>query len=447
MNTASTLGYFKKVFGEKRVFRLEPFAGCATVESVKRLFVSAGEVTFLDMEELFLEIKSDKKTVRALSESETVALRGEFQQTATLEACSTSALLKLYQLLNPFQSTKDLFCNQVPELKLPVYALSQKMRVLMYERMRREPSTERMWIIDMAKVLADLEMPKGTILRTPKGNFCTVHEIIRGGGAYKYLLRTIGKAVDEEGNFLLNRGTRPLPNSTDWWKTIIEDFRLRLGSKGSEETFVQTRDLLKTPFFEGKRLTAIGNSLGGVHAQYDALLHTIHRVVTVVSPGIDAKYAALAATRPTTEVQHIIEAEDFVDQLGEVHFGAGVDPKKMAVSFHILQPGKQASPDLNTALGLVAKVRKMLSKPVADLMRLSFCPKTFTAAPRILLHIAKTMLQAHTRHTVLQEHFAIDLNNRTHGALLQAVLTHGSPLTDRRWEELRKVVPKILSKL
>lgn len=194
--TAGTIAYFKRVFGAKRIERLQALEEIYTVSGIKRAFVSIGEVTLRDLDELLLEIQGTAPCVRFLSEAETGALRKEFQISAGLAIYTTALLQKLYDIVAPFGTTEDLFCGTLPKLTLPIYQVSQKIRVLMYERMRRTSTSEAMWVMNMAKVLADLEMVPGTILKTPKGNFCVIDRIIRGGGAYKYALRALGSAAD-----------------------------------------------------------------------------------------------------------------------------------------------------------------------------------------------------------------------------------------------------------
>jgi hypothetical protein len=276
-----------------------------------------------------------------------------------------------------------------------------------------------------------------------------VEKVIRGQGAYKYLISTLGEAGKKLGNFILYRGTRALPSCTDWWKTLVEDFRFRIGSKGSEATFEETKSHLQRASFQGKKLTLIGNSLGGVHAQHDACLHAAYKVITVASPGIDKKTAQKFAEGPkgVVEIEHYIEDLDIMDQFGEALLGAFADPEKVRVAFHILSRSRVAAQTVHDAVKKVECSRLQLSKPVADVLKKSNQYGHLLSFGKIASNLIRTILYVHTRNVMQGPHTSIDMNSTQHKELLQALLAHESLLFDPNWERLRSLVPLALSKL
>lgn len=212
---------------------------------------------------------------------------------------------------------------------------------------------------------------------------------------------------------------------------------MKCGENGFKTTFLETHWLLQNTPFRGKKITVIGNSLGGVHAQYDALFHPIQRVITVASPGITKRDAALISQSRLQSVQHYIEAEDIADQLGECHLGVGADPQKVAVSLHILQPGAKAA-----TLDEISALRKQVAKPISDLMATKLM-----ALPKAVANIANVIFKVHTRHTLLGACSETILTNQKNEKPLHEILRHAPLLANPQWECVRTAVPRLLSRL
>lgn len=463
-----TIAYFKTVFGEKRVLRLLKRPSCTSYcvkrHFIEKLFVHIGEVFYSDLSDLFDEIKGNGPTIRFLNEKESADLRVRMRDVKELPMCSKEALDILMKLLVPFAKIDELFLNNPPNnralsLDSGKEFESVRRRVYTYETMRRNLPTEPLWMMNLAKILADREMPEGTMIRGAQGSYCKVHAVVHQGGAFKYFLKTIGREAASEGNYILARGTRPHPRSTDWYKTLCEDFCLTIGARGPKATFEATKKLLSDPqmgFIEkgDEKITLIGYSLGGAQSQIDMLLHgmyrKIDRLVTIASPGTNTKIAELFAERVNQGllghpvIEHFFEAVDPMSQFGQVHLGFKCDPKKAEIKVHFLENGLKVvskSPFLiRDELVRIAKLRKVfldsfwkqfLPGPIYNLINLE----------RALFALITAIFTVHTKNTLLSPHSHIfSLLNQKEGQseLVQEILSHLPPLFDPRWEKLHK---------
>lgn len=473
---AASVAYFAKVFGEKRLARITDQIECKgiyTKKHIRELFAYSGEVLSSDVQELFDEIKSAASTVRFLNEEETRALRQEFNDTSSIETCSNAQLDTLMQILVPFSKVETLFLNAVPRLTVtsltaPADFSSLCRRVLIYQEMRTKQITEQQWIMYLTKNLADREVPTGVVFRGNTAGFVKVHKVVHGGGAYKYFLKAQGKAAATTGHYILYRGTSPLPSATDALLTLIEDFRLQLGSQGPQVTFEQTKALLTdraAGFIDDgqEKITALSMSLGSAHAMRDLLLHKIHRLITVTSPGIDKATCHLFAEKINSgtlgfvpSIEHNFEAEDIVDQFGEAHLGDGCDPAKITVTVRIHEPGNLEEASLDDDLRRIAKLRKVFARDswhqfvpreVLDFLQLDRFPNWLCSIPQAGIRLLQAIFEVHIRNTLLTPHRVIEISNQNHNGVLQAILSHTSGLCDKRWEQLRQVVPIAMSRL
>ena len=473
----ATVEYFKKVFGEKRLERITNQIHCEgayTKKHIQKLFLRVGEVLSSDVQELFDEIKGKSSSIRFLDEAETGALRKFFSDVSTVDECSNAQLDALMAHLVPFSNVGPLFLNNVPrmdETKLtsPKSYASLGKRVLIYEQMRTKPVTEQQWIMYLTKNLTDLEIPTGVVFRGNAGGYVKVHKVVHGGGAYKYFLKSFGKAASETGNFILYRGTSPFPSATDSFLTLVEDFRLRLGSNGPKVTFEETRTLLTDQaagfIQEGnEKITAVSMSLGSAHAMRDTLLHRIDRLITVASPGIDRKTCKVFAEKINKgtlgfvpSIEHNFEAEDIIDQFGAAHLGAGCDPSKIKITIRIHEPGNSAEVmPLDEEINRIAELRKVFTrdawhefvpKQVFGFLGLENFPNWLCSIPQAGIKLLMGIFVVHIRNTLLIPHRVLEISNQNQDGVLQSILSHQSELCDKRWEQLRKVVPIAVSKL
>lgn len=478
-----SLAYFTHVFGEKRIKRLTRLHGLDPTfirkQDIEKLFVYLAEVLSSDLYELFDEIKGNKPTIRYLNEEETAALRVQFAEVEDPEMGSKEALDMLMKLLIPFSKVEDIFLSNPPN----IHALSldsgksfesARRRVQAYEMIRRNPTSEKKWFMIVGKILSNREIPAGVIFPSACGNYCKMQKVVHKKGAYKNFLKVIGKTAQSEGNYVVYRGTRPIPRATDWFWTILEDFRLHIGTRGPQATFNETRELLTNPLRRfihtphGK-ITAIGNSLGGVHSMYDMCLHDqITRLVTIVSPGMEKKKAEAFAERVNRgmlrhvpEFDHFIEAGDVVDQGGGAFLGMRCDPTKAAVRVHIVEPVTESSVpqrvlSLREEVGRIGQLRRItidnvwrsyVPESIYNFFRLEDLSDWVEYLPKALYKIKKVALKAHTGLTLLRPHHIFEISSDRDNELLQPILSHESELVDPRLETLRQSFYRFFSRL
>jgi hypothetical protein len=486
-----TLGFFQKVFGEKRLKRLgekatipldQPF----TKNTIEKLFVQSAEVEITDLEELLAAIASQSPQILFLSEEETKQLRADFQNIHSIDDCTNLEIEKLFSLLVPFKEIKHIFLNKPPRLSSISFDsgktfYGKRDRVNICETMRRQYTSEELWAMFLAKKLIDRELPKGVVLRSGCGGFCKVHEIVHGGGAFKTFILGLGKEIAPRERYIFYRGTRPLPGATGWVETVFEDFRKIVGSRGPIATAQKTKELLTDPRLgfvssPGDHVTAVGNSLGGAHVMHDA--EHLPKIITVVSPGVDLDTAKKYAEKVNNDelgfrpdITHYFEDKDVCDQAGEAHIGLGCDPEKATVRVCILQPqrkGEQASVGtLEEELQKVAQMRKVLpdnsdkqrqlteyiSGYVSDSWKSSLTQQIklllhIKDIPQALAEVITAFRTVHNRNTLAKPHRVLEISNQNNLQLLETVLNHKtSPIVDPRWEKIRRIPEALLAKM
>lgn len=356
-----TTEYFQRVFGAKKVTPRDYYYKT----DVQEIFLKAAEVTFDELSELFLEIKNPFcETVRALSHEETKLLRARFQPFEKLEHCTKSELDELMQIARPFEKVEDIFLHDLPlhrkwwetsheELRKRVYAYR------MMEKLFVDCPLERYnWELYAAKELSGRDIPKGVMIPHKRGYFEN-KEIVRAGGAYKYLLKSRGDSATT--NRILYRGTHDLTSAYD-------DLREEMGSLGAIATYDETKEYLTNPAkgfvtTGDEKVRAIGMSLGGVHLQYDAIAFgKFSHITTVCSPGIDRNLALLAAHQVTSldpmEICHITEVQDHVDEFGNARFGYRFPDKHVIEWVHLSAENSSRAVCPNALMKVFALVLK-----------------------------------------------------------------------------------------
>jgi|GEM_PF-3028967 len=444
--------YFEKVFGKRRSLRILSQLNISQVRTrgdIKHLFVMTGELFFQDLVELLKEIKAQSPKIRYLNENETATIRAFFEGVASIEECDSLHLRKLQEVLLPFSKVEHLFFEKVPVLRSISLDsgqdwASQKRRVFAYELLRSNLLTHEQKIMLMAKVLAGREMPPGVVFSSPALNLLKVHRVLLHGGAYKYFIKAYGKSAKEEGNYILYRETRPLPTSTNWWSTLVDDMMVNLGSWGATEGRIETAEMLSDPrcgFIDapGQKVTGIGFSLGGAHLQYDMAFHrVIQKAIIVSSPGIDEKSCQVFADRVNRgeitfqpQIDYYFEDKDVVDQFGQSKLGRGCNPEKATVSVHIMRPKSDDEPPATQEekIGSICRARKVFYEE-----------STTLDIPIAVSDVTRAFLMVHSRHTTFQAHDILKLSSEQK----EQFLSHRPPFVYPRWEEIRKTLSKAL---
>ncbi len=349
-----TAGYFHRVFGEKRICKIDKNLSIQfqskkekqdyfCKEDVEKIFVASAEVTVEDLEEIFSEIKDVCQTrVRFLSERETKFIRTIFQDIHTCKELSKTTRDILCWLLSPFSRVEHIFLYRLP-LELSFQAVvcgenhfeKMRKRVCSYEAMRILPQKSQLWSLYLAKEISGRSPPQGVLIPHLEGYYENFHKIA-GGGELKYLLKSMD--ITKVASCILYSGTRPFDSASR-----MENFRSEIGSKGPFITFDETKSFLcdsKKGFVRSpkERVEAIGFSQGANHAQIGALLFVskFSRIVTVCSPGIKEKtareYAAkLKMSGTTVVIEHIIEQNDLISKLGKARLGLACPSDKAQV--------------------------------------------------------------------------------------------------------------------
>ncbi len=477
-----TYTYFQKVFGAKRMERIQHVLASKTYTkaNVEKVFVHASEVTYFDFEELLEEINGSGQSVRFYTQDETRTLRSGFSGRATVRECTQAQLSSLYQILVPFERIEHIFLHNVPRFDQITgdtgkqYACMRR-RVFVYEELRRNAFSEKRWVMELTKKLVFREMPPGLVFAGLQGSFCAIQEVVHGGGSYKYFIRSLGERAREIGNFILYRNMMLSWSATDGIRSVADGLRHPIASLGPRLTFERTAAILQDPTF-GHKVTAIGISLGGAHAQHDACFHRIHRLITVVAPGVSdiinqiysAKlwrgrlgYEEYANVIPT--IEHYLEVDDLVDGVGDTHLGAGIEANRASVQVHFLEPlenymvlemPEHKEPEVKVSEEKKSEVQTPGPREErqfavqADIDRIGRMRKAFPdrrcvwicSLPFGALKFLKAFIVAHPRYTAMEPHVQLTLNNKGESPLLQAVLAHTSPIHDRRWERLRRLL-------
>lgn len=454
----SSKDYFIKVFGKRRIeriFKQLHIGAYFSRQQFAEFFLRLGETLASDYDELLDDIRSPKP-IRFLNELESKEVRSLFQTAEKLEECTVAQLKKLSDVLLPFSNYTHIFLNSLPDIKditmdsgndFP----SLQRRVFVYEYLRRRvlcdsPMTAENWQLIIVKMLSQREPVAGVAFPTYSGRLSTVQWRVSGGGAMKYFLRTLGRDSSSEGDTVLYRGTSIFPRSTDWWKSISDDLRTEMGESGTKVTQAETQDILTNPIrgfcrTASSPLTALGFSLGGIHAANDVLLFPTKftHLVTVASPGLRTtltqQFSASVHTH-IRKIDHYFECPgDVVDQFGDKHLGAGCARDTIDIKIHLLDLSSQEVPtDIGSEVKRIGALRKKLTN-------VHFLPQI----PKAIINLSDAFITTHNRPTVFYPHYRnIVISNQESDELVQQILNHSSPLTDTQWEKLRLDVAKVL---
>ncbi len=445
-----TYDILNQLFGNKRLHRLCIRADISldaikesllTIKELDALFAEAALVTKVDFEELLDEITSDTAT-RFNIRSRTKDLKNRFQN-KSIETCSLDDLDVLHSLLVPVSSSEKIFLLGTPQVDPASIELSyrekQRMLALSCERLRnqilnKDFSKLETWEYYFAKRLSQPKLPDGLMVRHPNG-YLYQSKKIKANGCYKLLFKPLGS--QELTPHLLIRGTRggePTDKLHHVFFTLREDFTDELGANGVIATYSETKKTLDD--LEGRKCTIIGYSLGGAQAQRDALLfkEQINRLVTVCAPGIDAAsnqhFIEKVDSSPLNfDICHHIDAEDFVDEAGEVHLGAGISSlKKTSSSIKIFGHISPKTPEQYLDSKSLWPIRTRFSD-------------FYSSGILGMISYFLTGGQAHLRSTPLEEKsrlISLDSHNSQHSETIDAILNHKEPYRDSRWETLRK---------
>ena len=454
----STTEYFSKIFGKKRLEQIARRAGVSltckatlgqemTKSDLERLFAQSAEIYHEDLVDLFQEIKTTTGPIRFLSQEESDDIRKQFRCNNSLDDCTNEALNTLFSILIPFENIQHIFLNRAPKFDLPCLDSGQTFlglqeRVYIYEHMRRNTFSDSAWMMKMAKKLADREIPKDVVFPSPKGGFLKVHETVHGGGAFIYFLKHIGNKASDENNMLFCRGTRGIPTATGWLFSLVEDLRFELGGHGPQKTYEKVKALVTDPalgFIKEQQdtIAGYGMSLGGAHIARIAVLlkGKLNNVHIIAGPGIDEDTAQIFKDWRQSDqethfrIHHWIEADDIVDQFGDVMLGHECDPKHTEVHVHIVTP---SNPPEHNELSLEEQLREIGKKRI-------FPEPPFSYAKAIHVFL-NALLGPHIRNTLEKERTITHLSNESHPEIVKQILGHTGPLYDKRWEEMRKLV-------
>jgi len=465
----STIAYFQKIFGQRRVVRICHNIGIeflsvrwamqkifgqarganmshsmgteflASKWAIQNFFVSTGELFEEDFEDLLGEIKGTTPRVRALSDADTDVVRGRFEQVRTLRDCSKAQLDLLYQILVPFARIEDIFFGHFPDCSIRALDSGKnftglRTRVYMYEQFRRDLLSYDQKLMLLAKKFPLIVPDIGTVFPGLNGTLEKVHGIAQGGGACKIFLETIGREAQNEGHYVLYRCTTVAP-TRDCLDTILDDLRPSPGQNGAAATDVETRRLMQSPPFNHAKLSAIAYSLGCCHAAYDSIAHPIHRAIMVAPMGVDHRIAALFRERlePMT-LDYYLEAHDVVDQMGQELLGSGCRADRIRTRIHVLMAGNMPRGMLpQDTIEAIAIRRKIFGQS-------SYILNAIRASG----HLVWALMSEHIRLTPFQPYSAVSISNEDQAQLVDAILSRRSNFADPQWEVFRQGVAKIL---
>jgi hypothetical protein len=443
-NSASTKAYFQKVFGERRVERLFATMGRGPWVSkgdIQKLFVSLGELCEADFEDLLALICSSNPRIRYLSETETTTLRRQFQTISKIQECSKEQLNLFYQLLVPFARLEDIFFDHLPDCEIRALDTGERFqglesRVYMYELFRRGALSYDQRLMLHAKKFPCIAPKPGTVFPGLHGTLVKIHDIVEGSGAYKIFLKTMGSASSEEGNYVLYRCTRLTPTRASL-ENILDNLCPAPGQRGADATREVTRQHFGSPDFGGKKVTAIGYSLGCCHAAYDMTRgpSSINHAIFVAPLGVDHTLAALFRERvkPMT-LDYYLEAHDVVDQLGEQFIGAGCLHDFIKTRVHILT--------VNNLSGEIAP--RVALERIAARRHIFGNERLIIKVLRASGYLFRALMGDHTRLTPFQPYREFVISSDDQGKLVDDILSHSSSITDPQWEELRGGISRLL---
>lgn len=436
-----TLNFLYALFGERRLNHLCRRSGVDLTKGVTRLeiqkiFVSAAEVHYIDLEELLYQSKKEPSQLPVSTNMKELQLL--LAEIDSIEECEPSILQRMVEVLIPFHKREDLFLDDEP---ITITLLDSgktfrgvKERVAVYESLRDPSVTKKSWIMQLAKQLTNLEVPKGAIIANSKGGFHVVHEVVHKAGAYKYFLKPLGKEPRDPTCYVLYRGTRDPILATDGHATLIDDLRPDIGSAGAIATYDETHELMtdvRKKFICSKevRIVGIAMSLGGAHLSRDAILHPFNKIITVASPGIDKATCELFAKKVSKmSITHYIEDGDLVHHFGEAKLGYRCNPADVRVKVHALIPGEREKVETDGAAHFATKLPE------------AYTPFFFNA----VAGFTYALVHVHNRMTLQGPHRILTYTNQKDKKEVDRILSH--QFFDRRLESIRRTISQLFGR-
>jgi len=440
---SQTVHFFEKAFGKSRfqnalrnaeikIAVKQDFGQLLSYSEIETLFAHLAQVSKEDLQELLDEIHStDNKNVRFFKGDALAALRAQFSGKTTISACTTNDIDRLFEILLPFENPDHLFFKNnallEPSSKFALSSpqmhryLAHSLEVLRHTKAMTVPE----WEIYFAKKISSPYLRPHLLVRHPQG-YLHLTNTIEGKGISKLIFEPLG--TTELATHVLYRGTRgfqPSDTLSQAVDTIREDFTHELGATGVMATYDKTKEVLI-----GKRdICLIGFSLGGAHAQRDALLFTdqVRKVVSVNAPGIDAKSADLLPQilrsvpgRTPLEIVCTSDSEDLVDTAGERHLGAGCTREIAHISIrgYLLR----ASTD---------QQQNPFEKPIERFCQMGVVSTVQSVAKATFAHVRPTFIFASHLSEVLD-------NSDRNAELVQKYLMHDREVVPHQCEKIRK---------
>lgn len=363
MKLLSTIEYFKKLFGDKRLERALSFAkidsskmhrrgSLFTKKEVAHLLHILMLVTKDDVNELLNDLRSSKEVVRGLEGALLEQYRAKFKEKESIESCSFSDVSQLLDLLLPSRLGADLGISSSERdvLHFPKNVFNKvKSAAWISSFLHEKVYTVIEWAQLVGKNLSRMPIPKGLLIPHPDRGFLFLSHTIQERGASKYFFRSLD--VNTVFHHTVYQGTRGVAlhsDPRDLLHCFADDARREIGAAGSIATYNRTKELFENPqhgFVDTSddRICGIGYSLGGVQLQRDALLfpERFHSITTICSPGIEAESAQLFTSmieksKSSPTIDHIFEEGDIIANFGEKHLGAGCE--KVPLTFRTVRP-------------------------------------------------------------------------------------------------------------
>lgn len=354
----TTKQYFEEVFGQKRLSRfdkkhtlqLEDNQKVFVRGDVRKVFVSSGEITVDDLQELFSELKDiSQNRLRFFSERETDRLRLEYHPFKALGDCPQDKVDRLVQILSPFAKIEHLFVHNLPLQYVNMWSenewINQQKRVYTYHMIKPLDIKDPLWALYVAKELSSRDIPPSALVPHSHGyhyNF----QFIRKGGERKYFMKVFSTTTEKTKSYMLYQGTVPFCSESR--RNVMHP---QFGTPGPLATYNETHALLHNPDrgfvqSEDEQVDVVGMSLGGAQAQLAKLLYgkKIREVTTVCSPGLDKASLLLykmimQGKTYQDKFVYIFENDDLLDGFGAGRLGHAVDPSKAKIDVYVRSSG------------------------------------------------------------------------------------------------------------
>jgi len=326
---------------------------------ISNMVACMGRVMYVDLLELFAELKTDSiLLVKHLSGAQVSYLREQIAPYENCDELPKDIVDQLMQVLVPVNTLDDLFLNEEKPVLNNGSALSgeriDSVRMLVlylnYVRMVDNLSMPEYAVI-LGKRIVDREPLSDTIIPHPHGYYRLVKTISADkaiavkdafrGGAYIMALQTITKQNDHFHHGLFCRGTRA-PMAVSGFRTWCDNLRACQGADGIMLDFPQVNELLDSPSWQGKPVWIGGMSLGGAHAQIlGVAMMSTHRAVSeiMVISGVGLDELTLNWYRHLPnkpKLTYVQDALDPVPLLGHGHLG--YECSDQVVDFWIIVP-------------------------------------------------------------------------------------------------------------